>query len=57
MDFAIPADLQAYLEELDAFIEAEIKPLENQDDNIRFFDHRPDGGALAGRSAGHSTTR
>ncbi len=40
MDFAIPADLAAYLDELDAFIEAEIKPLENQDDNIRFFDHR-----------------
>jgi len=40
MDFAIPADLQAYLDELDAFIEAEIKPLEKQDDNIRFFDHR-----------------
>jgi alkylation response protein AidB-like acyl-CoA dehydrogenase len=40
MDFAIPADLQAYLAELDAFIEAEIKPLEQRDDNIRFFDHR-----------------
>jgi alkylation response protein AidB-like acyl-CoA dehydrogenase len=40
MDFAIPADLQAYLDELDAFIDAEIKPLESQDDNIRFFDHR-----------------
>ncbi|MBV7258895.1 acyl-CoA dehydrogenase family protein [Erythrobacter crassostreae] len=40
MDFAIQADLQAYLDELDAFIEAEIKPLEQQDDNIRFFDHR-----------------
>ncbi|MBA4051735.1 MAG: acyl-CoA dehydrogenase, partial [Erythrobacter sp.] len=40
MDFAIPADLQAYLDELDAFITAEIKPLEQQDDNIRFFDHR-----------------
>ncbi len=40
MDFAIPADLQAYLDELDAFIEAEIKPLEQQDENIRFFDHR-----------------
>jgi alkylation response protein AidB-like acyl-CoA dehydrogenase len=40
MDFAIPADLQAYLAELDAFIAAEIKPLEAQDDNIRFFDHR-----------------
>ena len=40
MDFAIPADLEAYLTELDAFIAAEIKPLEQQDDNIRFFDHR-----------------
>ena len=40
MDFAMPADLQAYLDELDAFIEAEIKPLEDADDNIRFFDHR-----------------
>jgi len=40
MDFAIPADLQAYLDELDAFIAAEIKPLELADDNIRFFDHR-----------------
>jgi len=40
MDFAIPQDLQDYLVELDAFIEAEIKPLEQQDDNIRFFDHR-----------------
>jgi acyl-CoA dehydrogenase len=40
MDFDIPADLAAYLTELDAFIEAEIRPLEQQDDNIRFFDHR-----------------
>ena len=40
MDFAIPADLTAYLAELDAFIAAEIKPLEQADDNIRFFDHR-----------------
>ncbi|MEO1475909.1 MAG: acyl-CoA dehydrogenase family protein [Pseudomonadota bacterium] len=40
MDFNIPADLEAYLGELDAFIEAEIRPLEEQDDNIRFFDHR-----------------
>jgi alkylation response protein AidB-like acyl-CoA dehydrogenase len=40
MDFALPPDLQAYLNELDAFIAAEIKPLEQQDDNIRFFDHR-----------------
>ena len=40
MDFSLPPELAAYLEELDAFIEAKIKPLENQDDNIRFFDHR-----------------
>lgn len=40
MDFDIPQDLQDYLAELDAFIEKEIKPLEQQDDNIRFFDHR-----------------
>ncbi len=40
MDFALPKDLVDYLEELDRFIEAEIKPLEREDDNIRFFDHR-----------------
>jgi alkylation response protein AidB-like acyl-CoA dehydrogenase len=40
MDFSVPQDLQDYLAELDRFIEAEIKPLERQDDNIRFFDHR-----------------
>ncbi len=40
MDFEISAELAAYLRELDDFIEREIKPLEQQDDNIRFFDHR-----------------
>jgi len=40
MDFALSPELTAYLAELDAFIEAEIKPLEQADDNIRFFDHR-----------------
>jgi len=40
MDFDIPADLQAYLDELDQFIEDEIKPLENENDNIKYFDHR-----------------
>jgi len=40
MDFALPADLLAYLDELDAFIAAEITPLEQADDNVRFFDHR-----------------
>ncbi|MDX1648793.1 MAG: acyl-CoA dehydrogenase family protein [Myxococcota bacterium] len=40
MDFDIPPDLARYLDELDDFIEREIKPLEEQDDNVRFFDHR-----------------
>jgi acyl-CoA dehydrogenase len=40
MDFDIPADLAAYLGELDEFIERQIRPLEQRDDNIRFFDHR-----------------
>lgn len=38
--FTLPKEITDYLGELDAFIEAEIKPLEQQDDNIRFFDHR-----------------
>ena len=40
MNFDIPKDLADYLRELDDFIEQTIKPLENRDDNIRFFDHR-----------------
>jgi len=40
MDFEIPADIAAYLVELDEFIEREIAPLQAQDDNERFFDHR-----------------
>jgi acyl-CoA dehydrogenase len=40
LNFDIPDDIAAYLEELDRFIESEILPLEQQDDNIRFFDHR-----------------
>jgi acyl-CoA dehydrogenase len=40
MDFAIPDDLAAYLVELDEFIEREIRPLELENDNVRFFDHR-----------------
>src|SRR6478735_5143321 len=40
MDLELPADIQETLEQLDAFIESDIKPLEQQDDNIRFFDHR-----------------
>ncbi len=40
MDFEIPANLAKYLVELDDFIEREIVPIEQSDDNIRFFDHR-----------------
>jgi acyl-CoA dehydrogenase len=40
VDFTLPEDLQQYLDELDQFIEREIRPLELQDDNMRFFDHR-----------------
>jgi acyl-CoA dehydrogenase len=40
MDFRIPEWIEKKLEELDEFIAKEIKPLERQDDNIRFFDHR-----------------
>ncbi len=40
MDFDIPEDIQTLLNQLDEFIDEVIKPLEQQDDNIRFFDHR-----------------
>jgi len=40
MNFDLPPDLIAYLGEMDRFIEESIRPLEQQDDNIRFFDHR-----------------
>lgn len=40
MDHDIPTDLADYLVELDDFIESEIRPLEEADDNVRFFDHR-----------------
>jgi alkylation response protein AidB-like acyl-CoA dehydrogenase len=40
MDFEIPEDIAELLKRLDDFIEEVIKPLEQQDDNIRFFDHR-----------------
>ena len=40
MNFELSADLVDYLARMDAFIADEIKPLEEQDDNIRFFDHR-----------------
>ncbi len=40
MLYEIPGNITDYLRVLDTFIEAEIKPIENRDDNIRFFDHR-----------------
>ena len=40
MDFTIPEDVRDYLVELDDFIAREIAPLEQADDNVRFFDHR-----------------
>ena len=40
MDFEIPQEIRDQLVELDDFIEREIRPLEQQDDNVRFFDHR-----------------
>jgi acyl-CoA dehydrogenase len=38
VDFDLPKEITDKLAELDAFIEAEIKPLER--DNIQLFDHR-----------------
>jgi alkylation response protein AidB-like acyl-CoA dehydrogenase len=40
MNFEVPSDLQDYLKQLDKFIEDEINPLQRQNDNDRFFDHR-----------------
>jgi len=40
MNFDIPEDIAEFLDELDAFTASHIKPLEEENDNIRFFDHR-----------------
>ena len=40
MDFDIPKEIADYLVVLDDFIEKEIKPLQEENDNNRFFDHR-----------------
>ena len=40
MNFDIPQEMQDYLAELDEFIEKEILPLQMENDNNRFFDHR-----------------
>jgi alkylation response protein AidB-like acyl-CoA dehydrogenase len=38
MDFRLPAEITAKLAELDAFIDAKVKPLESE--HMQFFDHR-----------------
>src|SRR5690349_22501414 len=40
MDYNLPEDITEILREIDEFIDAEIRPLQESDDNIRFFDHR-----------------
>ena len=40
MNFDLPEDLVALLSEVDEFIERVVDPIENSDDNVRFFDHR-----------------
>src|SRR6185312_1539638 len=40
MDVEIPEDITRLLHRIDEFIEREIVPLQKQDDNERFFDHR-----------------
>ena len=40
MSEELPAEIVDLLEEADAFIAAEVRPLEEADDNARFFDHR-----------------
>ena len=40
MDFSLPKHLTDLLADLDRFVAAEIQPLQRQDDNERFFDHR-----------------
>jgi len=40
MQVELPGRLTRYLAELDVFIELDIKPLERENDNVRFFDFR-----------------
>ena len=40
MNFDIPEDVTTLLKRLDSFIDEVIRPLEQTDDNVRFFDHR-----------------
>lgn len=40
MDFHLPPKLVSYLGERDDFIETGVRPMEEEDDNIGFFDYR-----------------
>lgn len=40
MDFTVPDEIERYYAEIERFIDTEIAPLQAQDDNERFFDHR-----------------
>jgi hypothetical protein len=46
MDFAIPESTQRLLDDLDQFIVDVIEPMEQEDDNVRFFDHRREDSRL-----------
>ena len=57
MDFEIPPEIQSTLDALDEFIEREIVPLEQADDNVRFFDHRREYAAHRFRERRRSAAR
>lgn len=40
MEFELPKEVQEYLSRLDKFIDEKIIPLQKQNDNTQFFDHR-----------------
>ncbi|KAI1820102.1 butyryl-CoA dehydrogenase [Xylaria intraflava] len=40
MNFELPLDLQEYITKLDTFIKEDILPIQHNNDNNRFFDHR-----------------
>lgn len=40
ISFSLPPDLLQYLSSLDTFISTKIQPLQDHNDNNRFFDHR-----------------
>lgn len=40
MNFELPSELKAHIQSIDSFIQSSILPLQNTNDNNRFFDHR-----------------